>query len=82
MTVRDDIPIPPEAVKAAVEAIRPLQHNPFITDSQLTRAAIHAALAAWPGRQWHEHLVVRDNGEGYALKRTGIILPTQENSNG
>ena len=44
-----DFKIPPEAVEAAVEAIKPLRHNPFITDSQLTRAAIRAVLAAWPG---------------------------------
>lgn len=37
--------------------------------------AIAAALNAWPGMEFSKHLSVRDDGEGYCLKRTGIHLP-------
>lgn len=39
------------------------------------RAAIAAALNAWPRVEPHKVLTVRDNGEGYDLKQIGIILP-------
>lgn len=66
-----DITIPPEAVEAAVEDIRPLRHNPFITDGQLTRAAIRAAIKAWPGAYIQDGRV--------SIPMPSVILPlTQE----
>ena len=40
--------------------------------------SLAAGLAAWGGMQPHKILSVRDNGEGYDLKKIGIILPIQE----
>lgn len=51
-----------------------------------TKECIAAAINAWPGMEPHKVLSVRDNGEGYDLKTTAIILPltqsTTENDNG
>ena len=71
--MRDDIPIPPEVVEALREELR---MSRLCADPATARAAIRAALAAWPGM--HHYI---PNAEPYYGKH--IILPlTQENSNG
>ena len=61
-------------------------HNKLWGSTQFSveegRAAIAAALTAWPGMHDHDRLVVRDNGEGYDREVIGLILPLNtENSN-
>jgi len=79
--------IPPEVVEAAAKAAYEMDAgSPSDTWQQAAklakviyrgqaRAAIAAALNAWPGAEPHQVLSVRDNGEGYDLKTIGLILP-------
>lgn len=69
--------IPDEVVKEAMLSWAGSEE----TVSAAMREAITAALSAWPGQCFTEHLSVRDDGEGYCLKRTGIHLPFSQETN-
>ena len=68
-----NITIPPEAHDAACYAYADVIMGKV--EGHPLDAAILAALKAWPGIEPHKVLTVRDNGEGYDLKQTGLILP-------
>lgn len=62
---------PEDVPDVVVEAFVDTFHGMDMT----RKAAIAAAINAWPKMEPTKVLSVRDNGEGYCLKQTGIFLP-------
>ena len=69
-----DIHIPPEVVEAAVAAFDASEEDAYVSHADDIRAAIRAALAAWPGAFQTTTQINRDATEV-------LILPLTEKQN-
>lgn len=70
-----DITIPPAALEAGVKAFAEAEEDAYTTHAEDLRAAMVAALNAWPGVKHYDEM--RVFGEPHSLARLILPLPTE-----